>query len=101
MTKNANPTTFSQYHSFEMHCGSPEELGCDADIRSRTPTLYAKYTTFETDGGGDSQFHMEFVLDNIEQLPGTVTEKNVKRVPMTDIGQMSLTVYFSPKEGRQ
>ena len=54
MAKNANPTTFSQYHSFEMHCGSPEELGCDADIGSRTPTLYAKYTTFETDGGGDS-----------------------------------------------
>ena len=39
------------------------------------------------------------MLDDIERLPGKVTEKNVKKVPKAKLGWISLTVYFSPKEG--
>ena len=47
------PETYDQVHIFEMHCGSPYEIGCNAELLSRTPSLAAGYSTvMDKDGEG-------------------------------------------------
>lgn len=96
------PDTYSQVHIFEMHCGSPIEIGCDAAIRSRTAQLQAGFSTV-MDKVGQPKFEVAFFLNDIEPLPGVATEANVARgfVPPTKLGKISLTVYFSPKANHQ
>jgi len=53
------------------------------------------------DSNGVLDFEVALYLEKIEPLPGTPTKKNVLNVPPAPLGDISLTLYFSPTEGYQ